>query len=63
MSKKEDFSREVLLKILINERSQKELLNNIIAKMPGYVYWLNNRYVYMGCNDLQARDLGLSSRD
>ena len=50
-----------MLKLLIDERSQKELLTNIIAKMPGHIYWLNNRYVYMGCNDIQAKDLGLSS--
>ncbi|MDR1434531.1 PAS domain-containing protein [Candidatus Endomicrobiellum devescovinae] len=61
MSKKENLSREALLKLLIDERSQKELLTNIIAKMPGHIYWLNNRYVYMGCNDIQAKDLGLSS--
>ncbi|MDR1104396.1 MAG: hypothetical protein LBK92_03475 [Endomicrobium sp.] len=61
MSKKESLSRGALLKLLIDERSQKELLTNIIAKMPGHIYWLNNRYVYMGCNDIQAKDLGLSS--
>jgi uncharacterized protein CbrC (UPF0167 family) len=50
-----------LLKLLLDERSQKEILTNIIAKVPGHVYWLNNKYVYMGCNDIQAKDLGLSS--
>ncbi|MDR2251772.1 MAG: GHKL domain-containing protein [Endomicrobium sp.] len=61
MSKKENLSREALLKLLLDERSQKELLTNIIAKMPGHIYWLNNKYIYMGCNDVQAKDLGLSS--
>jgi PAS domain S-box-containing protein len=60
MSKKENLSREALLKLLIDERSQKELLTKM-SKMPGHIYWLNNRYVYMGCNDIQAKDLGLSS--
>jgi PAS domain S-box-containing protein len=56
-------SKDALLKLLIDERSEKELLSNIIDKMPGHVYWLNNRYVYMGCNDIQAKDLGLNSKD
>jgi hypothetical protein len=34
ISKKEDLSKETLLKLLVDERSQKELLTNIIAKMP-----------------------------
>jgi len=38
------------------------LLEMIIANLPGHVYWLNKDNVYMGCNDLQAMALGLSSR-
>ncbi|MDR1474845.1 MAG: PAS domain-containing protein [Endomicrobium sp.] len=60
--KKEDLSKESLLKLLVDERSEKEILTNIIAIMPGHVYWLNKRYYFMGCNNVQARDLGLNSR-
>jgi hypothetical protein len=63
ISKKDSLSKEALLKLLIDERSQKELLTNIITKMPGHVYWLNNRSAYMGCNDRQAKNLGLNSKD
>lgn len=38
-------------------------LENIIAYMPGYVFWKNKNFVYLGCNDLAAKELlGLSSR-
>lgn len=35
---------------------------NILALMPGYVYWLDRNNTYLGCNDIQARHLGLHSR-
>lgn len=34
----------------------------MIAHMPGHVYWLDKNNVYLGCNDLQAKHLGFSSR-
>src|ERR1700733_7407232 len=34
---------------------QKENLENIIALMPGNVYWLDKNNVYMGCNFQQAK--------
>ncbi len=37
-------------------------LENIIALMPGHVYWQNKDGVILGCNDEQAKDLGLKSR-
>jgi PAS domain S-box-containing protein len=58
-----ELSKKDLLNLLISERSEKELLINIIAKMPGHVYWMNNKHVYMGCNDIQAEHLGLNSRN
>jgi len=39
-----------------------EILDNIIALMPGHVYWVNREGVYMGCNDNQAKSAGLHSR-
>ncbi|MGD9152680.1 MAG: PAS domain-containing protein [Gammaproteobacteria bacterium] len=37
-------------------------LENIIAVMPGNVYWLDKNGVYLGCNDNQAKLIGLASR-
>lgn len=39
-----------------------EMLENIIAIMPGTVYWMNREGMYLGCNDNEARAIGLSSR-
>ncbi len=36
-------------------------LENIIARMPGHVYWLDTNNVYLGCNEAQAKDAGLDS--
>lgn len=37
-------------------------LESIIAAMPGHVYWKNTEGVFLGCNDQQAKTLGLNSR-
>lgn len=37
-------------------------LENIIARLPGNVFWLNRDLVYLGCNDNGAKFLGLKSR-
>ena len=42
--------------------NQLKTLENIIAVMPGNVYWLNKEGIYLGCNDNQAKLIGLSSR-
>lgn len=34
------------------------ILKNIMANMPGHVYWKNIQGVYLGCNDRQAKTLG-----
>ena len=39
-----------------------EMLDEIIALMPGHVYWVNRQGIYMGCNDNQAKSAGLISR-
>ncbi|MBA2651506.1 MAG: PAS domain-containing protein [Tatlockia sp.] len=41
---------------------QLNTLENIIAMMPGNVYWVNKDNVYQGCNDNQAKLSGLLSR-
>lgn len=35
---------------------------NMLALMPGSVYWLDTNNVYLGCNDIQAEQIKLSSR-
>ncbi len=39
-----------------------EFLENIIAKIPGHVYWFDKNNVFLGCNDEQARSAGMDSR-
>lgn len=34
----------------------------IISLMPGHVYWQDRNLVFLGCNDLQAKQAGLKSR-
>ncbi len=41
---------------------QLETLEGIIAVMPGNVYWLNRDGIYLGCNDNQAKLIGLTTR-
>lgn len=38
-------------------------LFNIVANMPGHVYWKDVNGVYLGCNDRQAKSLGFESAD
>ncbi len=42
--------------------SAVQVLEDIVALMPGHVYWKNRNCVLQGCNDEQAKDAGLSSR-
>jgi two-component system, OmpR family, aerobic respiration control sensor histidine kinase ArcB len=51
----------------ITESKQKVLdnlsvLENVIAVMPGNVYWMNKEGFYLGCNDNEAKAVGLKSR-
>lgn len=39
-----------------------DFLENIIAVMPGHVYWLDKDGVYLGCNNNSAKTVGLNSR-
>lgn len=38
------------------------MLEDVIALMPGNVYWMDRDGVYLGCNDNQAKVIGFSSR-
>jgi two-component system aerobic respiration control sensor histidine kinase ArcB len=46
----------------INILERLEMLENIIALMPGHVYWVDKEGAYLGCNDNQAKSAGLNSR-
>ena len=39
-----------------------DFYEDMIAKMPGHIYWKDLNGNYLGCNDEQARALGLNSR-
>lgn len=39
-----------------------DYMANIIAAMPGSVYWMNRQCVYLGCNDSMAKLFNLKSR-
>lgn len=40
----------------------KDYYENIIALLPGHVYWMDRNNIFLGCNDQQAKSAGLSSR-
>ncbi len=40
----------------------RNYLENILAVMPGHVYWQDKNNIYLGCNDIQAKHSGLKSR-
>lgn len=50
--------RESALKKKIEETDLP--LEHIVSLLPGHVYWKDRAGVYLGCNDRQARTLGLS---
>lgn len=39
-----------------------KMLENIIALMPSNVYWMNREGIYLGCNDNEAKAIGLPTR-
>ncbi|WP_203250233.1 hypothetical protein [Cysteiniphilum marinum] len=52
--------------ILLDQSEQNDrasFLDQIIASLPGHVYWKNRECILLGCNDEQAKDAGLTSRD
>lgn len=44
-------------------RKKKQIpdLETIIENLPGHVYWLDRDNIFLGCNALQAKTIGLSS--
>lgn len=42
----------------IDKEQTQSTLENILANMPGHVYWKDKNGVYLGCNNRQARSLG-----
>lgn len=43
------------------ELERQALLEDIIASMPGHVYWIDRNHVIQGANDNQARSAGLTN--
>ena len=44
------------------DKKDINILENIIAKLQSHIYWKDRDCVYLGCNDAQAKSLGLNSR-
>lgn len=40
-----------------------DYFENIIALLPGHVYWQDKNGIFLGCNNLQAKHAGLGSRN
>ncbi|KTD69098.1 sensory box sensor histidine kinase/response regulator [Legionella steelei] len=53
---------EEQLKFKNELQAAHDYYENIIALMPGHVYWLDKNNVFLGCNDLQAASARLQSR-
>ena len=63
-----DITDQKLLESEVKRLTQKATqdtiynLDSIIASMPGYIYWKNEKSEYMGCNENLARISGLKNR-
>lgn len=44
-----------------NEPDIQMLYHALLAHFPGHVYWKNREGIYLGCNEQQAKSLGLAS--
>ncbi len=55
-----DITKEVLS--ASGTREKNFILEKIIAMTPGTLYWLDRQGVYQGCNDNEAKAIGLKSR-
>ncbi|WP_234999877.1 PAS domain-containing sensor histidine kinase, partial [Legionella quinlivanii] len=47
---------------LLEEQQKNQFLENLIALIPGHIYWLNERNEFLGCNNMQAKTAQLNSR-
>jgi two-component system aerobic respiration control sensor histidine kinase ArcB len=43
------------------KKTSQTTLDNIIAAMPGHVYWKDKNGIYLGCNKRQAQSLGFQA--
>ncbi len=60
-------SVDITKKNILIEKTKRErdeyfiALENIIANLPGHVYWQDRNNIFLGCNELQAKAAGLKS--
>ena len=48
----------------LQDNEEKDMLESILALMPGHVYWINDQGFYLGCNHNQVKSAELySSKD
>jgi len=45
-----------------SHESENKLLRDVIASVPGSIYWKNTEGTYLGCNDFMVNNTGLKSR-
>jgi len=60
-----ELSDLIIKKTEIHQHALQNTINyyeNILAVMPGHVYWLDRNNTYLGCNDNLAKQLRLASR-
>jgi two-component system aerobic respiration control sensor histidine kinase ArcB len=49
---------------VLQDNNEKDMLESILALMPGHVYWINDQGFYLGCNHNQVKSAELySSKD
>src|SRR6185437_10923711 len=48
---------------LYKVKNERAHLERVLAIAPGHIYWKNLESKFLGCNDLQATDAGLKSRE
>ncbi|MFT4059253.1 MAG: ATP-binding protein [Legionella sp.] len=47
---------------LFEKKQKNKFLDNLIALIPGHIYWLNTKNEFLGCNNMQAKTAQLNSR-
>ncbi|HEV2523687.1 MAG TPA: histidine kinase dimerization/phospho-acceptor domain-containing protein, partial [Gammaproteobacteria bacterium] len=52
---------KALFASVLQDNDEKDMLESILALMPGHVYWINDQGFYLGCNHNQAKSAGLAS--
>lgn len=56
-----DITDRKIMEQQLKETTHK--LENVLDTIPGHVYWKDNSGAYLGCNELQAQNAGLSKQD